>query len=199
MVATCIIVTVLTPANITSTLIAPTSATCTTPCTNATVNITFYNSGQTDSLFTPIMIVDSTSYPLAAETLAGLATVTKTFTIPSLIRGIHTITATPAGAASKTITAQAPANIVGKTIVTNLGSGTTQSCTSPCPLTVSVTWENTGDISGDYIPNISIDGTPATPQIYSSEALAGLATSAVKAFTVTGLASTSHTICPYPA
>jgi hypothetical protein len=196
MTATCITVTVLTPANITATLIAPASPTCAIPCTT-TVDITWTNSGQTAAVFTPTMVIDTTSYPLTSESLAGGATVTRTFPVSGLTRGIHTITSVPSGATSKTITAQTPANIVGKTIITNLGSETTQNCTSPCPLTVSVTWENTGDISGSFVPNISIDGTPATP-VYSSEALAGLATSAVKAFTVTGLTSVPHVLCPYP-
>lgn len=197
MTATCIIVTVLTQANIAATLIAPISPTCTMPCTT-TVDITWTNSGQTAAMFTPTMIVDSTSYPLTPESLAGLTYVIKTFSISGLTRGSHTITSTPAGATSKTIIAQAPASIVGKTIVTNLGAETSQSCTSPCPLTVSVTWENTGDLPGDLIPNISIDGTPAIPQVYNSESLAGLATSTVKTFTVTELTPIAHTICPFP-
>jgi hypothetical protein len=199
MVATCITVTVLTPASIAATVITPAATTCITPCAPINVDITWTNSGQTADVFTPTMIIDATPYPLTSESLAGLTSVTKTFVVTGLTRGIHTITSTPSGATSKTITAQAPASIIGKTIITNLGAGPTQSCTSPCPLTVSVTWENTGDISGSYTPNISIDTIPATPAAYSSEALAGLTTSAVKTFTVTGLTSAPHVICPYPA
>jgi hypothetical protein len=198
MVATCITVTVLTPANINATVITPASATCTWPCAAINVDITWVNSGQTAGPFTPTIIVDGTPTPLTSESLGVGASVTKTFSVSGLARGVHTITSAPSGATSKTITAQAPASIVGKTITTDIGTGPTQSCTSPCPITVSVTWENTGDISGTFIPNISIDGIPATSP-YSSEALAGLTESAVKTFTVTGLTPAAHVICPYPA
>lgn len=60
-----------------------------------------------------------------------------------------------------------------------------------------MTWQNTGDIAGDFVPNISINGTAITP-IYSSESLdAGLFT---KHTFVSGLtkAGSPHTICPIP-
>lgn len=192
---TCTTVTVLTPANIVSTLItAP--ATCVFPCSGTTVDITWTNSGQTAGDFTPTIVTDSTQTSLATESLGAGASVTKTFTLTGLSRGPNTISALPAGATPVNIIAQAPANIIPKTIETNMGTETTQNCTYPCPITVSATWENTGDISGNFTPNISIDGTPVTPPIYGSEPLAGGSTSAVKTFAVTGLTAAPHTICP---
>lgn len=194
---TCIIVTVLTPANIVSTAITA-ADTCIFPCTGTTVDITWTNSGQTAGNFTPTIVVNTIPTTLPEESLgAGLST-TKTFTLTDLPRGLNTISALPTGATPITITAQAPANIVSKTIITNLGESTAQSCTSPCPLVVSVTWENTGDISGDFVPNISIDGISASPTIYPPESLAGLTTSAIRTFEITGLTLSSHTICPIP-
>ncbi len=65
-----------------------------------------------------------------------------------------------------------------------------------CTVSVSVTWTNTGETSGSFVPNISVDGTPASP-IYLSESLGPGATT-THGFTVSGLSTGIRSICPYP-
>lgn len=66
-----------------------------------------------------------------------------------------------------------------------------------CTFDVSVTWTNTGGTDGSFVPNITIDGMPTSP-IYPLETLAGNNTSVTHGFTVSGLTSGDHTICPNP-
>lgn len=76
---------------------------------------------------------------------------------------------------------------------------TTSCLEGTCIVDVSVTWQNIGDISGDFVPNISIDTIPVSPAPYTSESVgAGLTTE--HTFVVSGLtkAGSPHTICPIP-
>ena len=67
-----------------------------------------------------------------------------------------------------------------------------------CIVNVSVTWQNTGDIEGSFVPNISINGIPITP-IYQSEQL-GAGSTTTHTFTVSGLTKVDspYSICPDP-
>lgn len=65
-----------------------------------------------------------------------------------------------------------------------------------CTVTVDVTWTNNGGISGDFIPNITIDGTPYSSP-YPLQSL-GPGISVVKTFIISGLAVGTRSICPYP-
>ena len=90
----------------------------------------------------------------------------------------------------------APANITA-TVITAMPS--VPCIQGTCTVNVSVTWQNTGDIAGDFVPNISIDNTPVSPAPYTSESVgAGLTTT--HTFTVSGLTKTGspHTMCPIP-
>ena len=68
-----------------------------------------------------------------------------------------------------------------------------------CIVDVSVTWQNTGDTAGDFVPNISIDDVPISPSPYPSESVDGRSTT-TRTFTVSGLTKTGspHSICPVP-
>lgn len=124
----CAMVIVLTPANIVSTAITPSITTCTEPC-NPTVNITWTNTGETSGSFTPTIVVDEISIPLAMpETLDPAQSVTKTFTVTDLMKGSHNICANPdTGVGCITITveqvAQAGFGATGMIIVAGLVIG----------------------------------------------------------------------------
>jgi len=91
----CQTITVRTLANITVTAITPSVTTCTEPCT-PTVNITWTNTGGVADTFTPAIVVDGTSTPLTTpETLDPAQSITKTFTVTDLMKGSHTICASP--------------------------------------------------------------------------------------------------------
>ena len=92
---------------------------------------------------------------------------------------------------SCSVTVIAPAHIIAKTIVSNK-----YACTAPCSLIVDVTWENTGDVAGNFVPAIFVDSTRYE---LSQESLAGGATSTVKTFAVSNLTVAEHTICPDPS
>lgn len=190
----CITVDVVTPENVTSDLLTVDNNNCNALCT-VTGNARWTNSGGVESIPTDLKItVDGVPTILATGVViaAGGTTTTYPFTISNMVKGIYTISTIPSGAADQIITVVNPANIVAKTITSNKTS-----CTAPCSLTVDVTWENTGDVAGNFVPNINIDGIPTTPT-YTSESLEGLTTSAIKTFTVTLTTATIHTICPNP-
>ena len=65
-----------------------------------------------------------------------------------------------------------------------------------CIVTANVTWTNSGSGSGDFVPNIKINGNIQTP-IYPSQSLAAGA-SVTKSFSIIGLPIGTHTICPDP-
>jgi hypothetical protein len=93
------------------------------------------------------------------------------------------------------VNVQTPSNITATTIIV---TPSVPCLEGTCIVDVNVTWLNTGDVVGDFVPNISIDGNPITP-IYSSESVdAGLTTT--HTFVVSGLtkAGSPHTICPIP-
>lgn len=76
---------------------------------------------------------------------------------------------------------------------------TTPCLEGTCIVDVSVTWQNNGDVAGDFVPNISIDGVPISPTAYTSETVgAGLTTT--HTFIVSGLTKigSPHSICPVP-
>jgi hypothetical protein len=68
-------------------------------------------------------------------------------------------------------------------------------CLAPCDMTINITWINNGGTSGDFVPTMIFDGTPA-PQL-SSESLAAGA-SVMKSFTVSGLLAGNHTVQATP-
>ena len=95
-----------------------------------------------------------------------------------------------------TINVQAPANITA-TAITAIQS--IPCLEGTCTVDIGVTWQNIGDITGDFIPNISIDGIPISPAPYPSEPIdAGL--TVTHTFIVSGLTKegSPHTICPIP-
>jgi hypothetical protein len=191
---TCITVNVVTPENVTSNLLTVDKNSCEAQCI-VIGGARWTNSGGTASVATDLRItVNGEPTVLASGVVipAGGTTATYPFTTPSLAKGTYVISTVPSGVANQTITVLNPANIVSKTM-----TGTTYNCTTPCSLTVSATWENTGDVAGNFVPNIFIDSVLQTP-IYGSESLAGGTTSAVKTFPVTGLTAMSHVICPSP-
>ena len=68
-----------------------------------------------------------------------------------------------------------------------------------CVVTVTVTWKNNGQTTGLYTPSIVVDGVPPgtiDESPYTSENLAGGATSTSKVFTISGLTAGTHSICP---
>jgi hypothetical protein len=85
----------LAPTNIISTniIVAPTS--CIEPC-EAVATVTWQNTGDVQGEFTPEIIVDiNSSITLPPEQLDRDQIVTRSFTIPSLMAGQHTIQASP--------------------------------------------------------------------------------------------------------
>jgi PKD repeat protein len=116
-----------TGANIVATAITPSVTTCTEPC-SPTVNITWTNTGTVSGTFTPTIVVDGVSTSLASETIDPLQYITKTFTIPNLIKGSHTVCANPdTGVTCVTITvgqvAQAGFGGAGMIIMAGLAIG----------------------------------------------------------------------------
>ena len=73
---------------------------------------------------------------------------------------------------------------------------TTPCIEGTCIVTANVTWTNSGTWSGDFVPNIKINGNIQTP-IYPSQSLAA-GNSVTKSFSIIGLPIGTHTICPYP-
>ncbi len=65
-----------------------------------------------------------------------------------------------------------------------------------CTVTVEVTWTNNGGLSGDFIPNITIDGTPYSSPYPLQSLGAGISTT--KTFVISGLTVGTRNICPVP-
>ena len=87
-----------------------------------------------------------------------------------------------------------PANITA----TNMTITSDTPCISgSCIVTVDVIWTNNGGISGTFVPNITIDTIPISPDPYQSQELASTA-SVTKTFIISGLTTGTHYICPYP-
>lgn len=81
-------------------------------------------------------------------------------------------------------------NITATSIIPSLTT-----CQELCSLTVNITWTNTGDTSGSFIPGIQV-GTEPVMTLPSVTLTAGASTT--KTFSITGLTTGSHIICPVP-
>lgn len=94
-----------------------------------------------------------------------------------------------------TINVQIPATITATAITATPSEPCLE---GTCTVDVSVDWMNTGDVPGDFTPNISVDGFPAEP-IFGSETL-GAGSTTTHTFVVYGLTKTGspHYICPIP-
>lgn len=193
MTATCVIVTVVTPENVVSNLLTVDKNSCEAPCT-ISGTARWINTGGTASVQTDLQITVN-GVPTTLDTGViigpGAQTTMYPFNLPSLEKGTYTIGTVPAGVTNQVITVVNPAHITAKTIVPSKTA-----CTAPCSLTLDVTWENTGDVTGNFTPAIVVDST--TRYELTQESLAGGATSTVKTFTVSGLTAAEHIICPDP-
>ncbi len=189
----CAIINVVTPENVVSDLLTVDRNNCEAACTvNGTARWT--NNGGTVSVPTDLKItVNGSPTILATGVIIGPGTSTAIypFIISSLVKGVYTISTIPSGATDQIITVINPAHIVAKTISSN-----TINCTTPCPSTISVTWENTGDVGGVFTPAIILDGI--TRYELPLEALAGNTISSVKIFNIPNLGAGIHTVCPDP-
>lgn len=86
------------PANITATSIVSNvpNNTCTTPCSNTNITVTWTNTGQTLGNFTPAITVGGTTIsPYPSQDLASGASVTKMFVIPNLSANQYQICPNP--------------------------------------------------------------------------------------------------------
>lgn len=192
MTATCVIVTVVTPENVVSDLLTVDKNNCEASCTiNGTVR--WINTGGTTSVPTNLQItVNGVPTTLGTSITIGPGAQTSiySFNLPSLVKGTYTIGTVPPGATNQVITVVNPAHITAKTIVPSKTA-----CAAPCSLTLDVTWENTGDVSGNFIPAVVVNSIRyELPQ----ESLAGGETSTVKTFTISGLTAAEYSICPDP-
>jgi hypothetical protein len=131
-------------------------------------------------------------------------------TITDLLHGDHTYKLTKTG---YTDTAKTDFTIISGQITTvsqvmltieniEATSITLDSITIPCTsgnctASISVTWTNTGETSGTFVPNITIDTIATDPSPFSSEPL-DAGESVLHTFMVSGLISGQHTICPIP-
>jgi hypothetical protein len=66
-----------------------------------------------------------------------------------------------------------------------------------CTISTSVTWTNTGETSGTFTPNITIDTDTVYPSPFPSESLDAGA-SILHTFIILGLVAGQHEICPHP-
>lgn len=85
---------------------------------------------------------------------------------------------------------QLPANIVATSIIL-----TPDICIEPCDTTVDVTYENFGQLSGTFTPEITIDGTPIT---IAQDTLAP-SQQINKTFTLTNMSNGNYSICALPS
>jgi hypothetical protein len=165
---------------------------CTTPCTiNGTVSWT--NNGGAANLPIDLSItVNGTQHIVASNVTIdpGQTTELYQFSLPDLAAGIYEICASPdSDTVCQTVVIKTQANIV-PTIITP--SKTT--CTTPCSLTIDVTWENNGQTSGTFVPTITVDNMPTSLLSESLDA----ETSVITTFTLTGLTTGDHLICADP-
>ena len=185
----CVTLTVNTPVNIVATSIIPTPSSCTEPC-DLTVDVTYENSGQTSGTFTPEITIDGISSTLTSDTLNPSQTVIKIFSLTNLTAGTHSICVVPLGTTTcQTITVNTPANILATSIIPSMID-----CTTPCDLTVDVTYENSGQTSGTFTPEITMDGISST---LTSDTLDPSQT-VIKIFSLTNLTAGTHSICVVP-
>ena len=108
MVGQSVIIDMLAPANILAETIVRSSAECVEPCT-VDITVTWNNTGDISGLFTPGVIVDDGApIELTQESLAGGDTISHTFTIPSLMAGLHTICVSTETGTCTTVTVNPP-------------------------------------------------------------------------------------------
>jgi hypothetical protein len=82
-----------------------------------------------------------------------------------------------------------PANIVATAITPSVTT-----CTTPCNMTVDITWTNNGGTSGTFIPTITVNGTPTTlPEESLDPSL-----STTKTFSLTEVMVGTYNICSEP-
>lgn len=69
-----------------------------------------------------------------------------------------------------------------------------------CVVVTTITWRNNGESTGSFTPSITAVGVPpgTIDETYMSQSLAGGETSTSKVFTIRGLLTGSHSICPNP-
>lgn len=186
----CTTITVLTPANIIATNIVPNKTTCTAPC-DLTVDITWTNNGQTVGTFIPKITVNGTTTALTSESLNFGQYVTKRFIIPGLAAGTYYICSDPNIFPCATINVIVPtsANIISTNMVL-----IPITCTEPCDTSINVTYSNTGETEGMFIPEIKVDDIPIT---LISDIL-GPGENIVKTFSITNISIGTHVICAVP-
>ncbi len=95
-------ITVRTPANIVATTINPSKTTCTEPCNDLTIDVTWTNNGGSTSPFIPSININGpiplpTSVPvsLPSESLDPGQFTTRTFSLPNLTEGTYNICPSP--------------------------------------------------------------------------------------------------------
>lgn len=154
-----------------------------------------------------------TSTPSGAEIF--IDTVDQSLTTPQTISGLtpgsHSYKLTKAGyvdatgsfsiTGGDTTPVSATLYTVANITATSITATPTESpcIEGSCTVNVSVTWTNTGETSGNFTPNITIDTIPIDPPPFSEQALAGGA-NVTKEFAVSGLTAdgSPHIICPSP-
>lgn len=94
MTVACGTITVWKPANITATDISYSTTDCDEPC-NATVTITWTNTGGRTATITPAIIVDGIRTEGALITLAKNESATQMFNVIGLIEGDHSVCPDP--------------------------------------------------------------------------------------------------------
>ena len=189
---TCQIITVRTPANVTSTTLTVDKNICTALCT-VSGNVSWTNNGETAS--GPIdlgITVDTVPTVLATGIIIPPSTTTSLypFSVQNLPAGTHIICASPdSGVACQTITVNTPADIVTTEITL-----TPSTCNEPCNSNVDVTYMNSEQTAGDFTPEITVNGVSVTLGVETLDP--GI--SIVKTFALTDKMAGTYTICAVP-
>jgi hypothetical protein len=199
MTQACITVTAVTPENVVSNLLTVEPTSCEALCT-IVGNVGWTNSGGTASAAADLKIrVNSdTSVTLATGVVIqpGGTAGPYPFSMPNLTKGEYVVSTIPPGVASQTITVTNPAHITALTIESN-----TLECTAPCTSTINITviWQNIGDVSGSFIPAITVtNGANTTRYEKPTVTLdAGLPSSPI-VFTIPNLTLGQNVVCPDP-
>ena len=92
----------------------------------------------------------------------------------------------------KTVNVSAPAQPATITAVSC--SLSKQSCESPCNLSVTVAWKNTGGIAGTFVPAIMVGNS----RIFKTSVNVNPGETTTQYFTVNNLSAGSYNICPDP-
>lgn len=199
MTQTCITVTAVTPENVVSNLLTLDPTSCEAPCTVAG-SVRWINNGGAASAATNLQIRVNSDTPVTLATGAiippGATAGPYPFSMPSLIKGTYVVSTIPPGIANQTVTVINPAHITALTIESN-----TLECTTPCTSTIdiTVTWQNTGDVSGSFTPAITV--TNPTVRYEKPAPVVTLAAGEVSSqivFTIPSLTLGQHVVCPDP-